>query len=836
MIPLSRIEEIVAFKGDQTAIIAGEAHLSWSDFAIAVRRFSARIYALKANPHTIAFLSPNRTEILVAAAAAATIKATFFGIDYSLDEEAITALIEEVDVDCLIVSSNFLVSRGIRIRNIAGARPIIDLDANPVEAEGHSAPTMPATAQQRAFRAISFTSGTSGKPKAVLRKASFDQRRFTFFAGRYGFSSADRHLVTIPLYHAAGNGWARLFLQLGATVVLASPDDPVGIARLIRSEWITTTVMTPPILSAILRLCYNKVISLQPHQLRFLLVGGKHFPISDKLAALQLLGPVIYEYYGTTETGVNTIAEPADLMAFPESVGRAYEGNSIIVVNPSRKPVPHGVTGAIAIHSYMNMDGYHNQASETIEVDGKTFLVTPEQGFLDEEGRLYLHNRSQGQADINLYALENAVRRLAFVADVTLIPDGKNTNAVVDCVVAPKDHHRFDYALGRKQIEAVLARAKIKLRTLVPVEQIPYSPSGKIRLSEIQTIVQHSRQGAPLAQPAKAMAVLEPGFAKLKALLLGIALLMFTTMSWGGMFPVAKAALVHMDGYYLTLFRYGFASVILCLILGFMEGKKAFRLEGQAIRLFLYGSIGFAGFSILVFVGLAHTKAEHGAIIMALMPLITVLLTWMLKGVRPRPITFACIVAALLGVTLVVTKGSLAGLMGGNIGADLLILIGAACWVVYTLGAATMPDWSALRYTALSAAFGTVTIALVTMAATSMAIITMPSIADTWAIRYEIAYLVIVAAVLAVFSWNIGIKLLGPLNGVLFINLVPVTAFGIGVLQGRQFETIEMTGAALTIMALLINNLASRNAFTWPKALVGKVDERLQTPRLMRAT
>jgi drug/metabolite transporter (DMT)-like permease len=80
----------------------------------------------------------------------------------------------------------------------------------------------------------------------------------------------------------------------------------------------------------------------------------------------------------------------------------------------------------------------------------------------------------------------------------------------------------------------------------------------------------------------------------------------------------------------------------------------------------------------------------------------------------------------------------------------------------------------------------------------------------------ELAYLVVIAAVLAVFSWNVGIRAVGPVNGVLFINLVPITAFAIGLAQGHVFGPAELTGAALTITALVVNNLHIRGALRWP--------------------
>ena len=826
MIPLSRIEEIAASRADLAAIVAGAETLSWRQYADAVRDAAEGLAGAVAldELRTVAFLSHNRAELVVAASAAATLKTTLCGLDYSLSQNALAELLERIEADLLIVSSSFLADRGINVRTLAAGRAVVDLDnrlpgATPYAAfaglaAGRRAPNAPA----RPFRAISFTSGTSGTPKPVIRTASFDARRFAYFTARYGFSSADRHLATIPLYHAAGGGWARLFIQLGATLVLAPPDDPLEAAELIRREWITSSTMTPPILSGVLREVARGRARVTPNQLRFVLVGGKHFPAPAKQEALQVLGPVVYEYYGTTETGVNTIAEPADLLTHPASVGRVYDGNRILILDPERKPVPEGIVGSVAIASYMNMDTYLGAPANRVQIDGERYLITSEAGYLDEDGRLYLLNRSQGTDSVNLYALENAIRHIRGVEDVALLRRAGAGPVAVDCAVVLKASAGTGAADEvRARAAEILRRERITLARFEPLDQIPYSPSGKVRAAALEEAI--GRAGKDTARPVagKPAAKARNG-GTADGVLLGIALLALTAISWGGMFPVAKAALASIDGFYLTLLRYGFASLILIGILVRVEGWRALATEGHGGKLFFYGSMGFAGFSILAFVGLAHSKAEHGAIIMALMPLITALLTWAIKGVRPNRVTFLCIAAALAGVALVVTRGSLSALDGGALLPDLLILGGAASWVVYTLGAATVPGWSPLRYTTVSAALGTVTIAAVTALATAAGIVAVPSLETVWSVRAEIAYLVLIAAVLAVFSWNIGIKLLGPVNGVLFINLVPITAFAIGLVQGREFGDVELAGAGLTIGALIVNNLNSRGFFRFRRA------------------
>jgi drug/metabolite transporter (DMT)-like permease len=128
------------------------------------------------------------------------------------------------------------------------------------------------------------------------------------------------------------------------------------------------------------------------------------------------------------------------------------------------------------------------------------------------------------------------------------------------------------------------------------------------------------------------------------------------------------------------------------------------------------------------------------------------------------------------------------------------------------MGAATLPELSAMRYTALSMALGAVSIVAITLAATLAGFVTAPAWPHVEALWHEIAYLSLVAGVLAVLAWNAGIGVVGATSGVLFINLVPVTAFAIGVAQGHRFGLAEMIGASMTLAALVARSLAGRSA------------------------
>lgn len=299
------------------------------------------------------------------------------------------------------------------------------------------------------------------------------------------------------------------------------------------------------------------------------------------------------------------------------------------------------------------------------------------------------------------------------------------------------------------------------------------------------------------------------GFTSLR----GAGLLLVAATAWGGLFPAATVMLPVLDPFHMTAIRYGITAMIFVGLLALSEGPRALQLEGRGLRAALLGTAGFAGLGILVLVGLQHSRPEHGAIIMATQPLIAALVAWLFRGVRPPRATLTLLGVALVGVLLVVTKGRFAGLFDDGTGVgNLLMFLGAASWVVYSLGAADFPSWSPLRYTALTCALSVPAIFGLTAAATAAGYVSTPSAADIESVGWQLVYVIGIASVLGVLAWNAGNKLVGVVNGMLFINFVPVTVFAIRIAQGHRFQPIEFVGAALVIGALIANNVVVRRA------------------------
>lgn len=298
--------------------------------------------------------------------------------------------------------------------------------------------------------------------------------------------------------------------------------------------------------------------------------------------------------------------------------------------------------------------------------------------------------------------------------------------------------------------------------------------------------------------------------------LTGVLFCLIATLSWGAMFPVMTFALARVDPFHFTAARYTIAGLAFAILLLIKEGPQAFRLKGERVALaWLLGTAGFAGFGFLVFLGqqlAGPTGALTASIVMATMPLLGVLANWAIRGVKPLKATLGFISMSFVGVLLVITEGHLGALLNrpASFAAYLPLLAGALCWVVYTIGAGFFPTWSAYRYTTMTTLLGLTSVFGVTIVLDLAGVLHVPSVEATVAVVPHLLYMSLVAGMIGVLSWNMGNKIITPLNGVLFMDVVPVTAFVISALTGVIPHQAQVCGAVITATALVLNNLYQR--------------------------
>jgi drug/metabolite transporter (DMT)-like permease len=287
-----------------------------------------------------------------------------------------------------------------------------------------------------------------------------------------------------------------------------------------------------------------------------------------------------------------------------------------------------------------------------------------------------------------------------------------------------------------------------------------------------------------------------------------------TALAWGGMFAIAKTAFAYVGPFQLTTARFIVATIVFMVLLALKEGLGALIPGKRAGGLWLVGTIGFAGFNMLMYAGLAYSAPQTISLAMATLPMITLFVQWARTRKRPAVLVFLFSAVALVGVAMVLGHGNPAGVLHGGLGLGIpLTFAGVIAWVIYTTSRGAFPEFSLLRFTTLTCMLGTMSIIVLTTVLTwNEPPITVISIG---AVIWQILYMALPATVLAVLTWNHAVAALGASNGALFINLVPITAFTIEAIRGHQPTGGEVAGVALTLSALLAVNLVVRRT---PKA------------------
>lgn len=294
--------------------------------------------------------------------------------------------------------------------------------------------------------------------------------------------------------------------------------------------------------------------------------------------------------------------------------------------------------------------------------------------------------------------------------------------------------------------------------------------------------------------------------------LTGSLILLVTAVIWGVQFPVAKSGFETVNAFHIAVFRFGVAALTLAAVLYAVEGRSSFRIDRESKKVWFFGVLGMCGAPTLIFGGLMFTRPEIAAIIVATQPIMAVLLQRVAGGDLPGWRTTSCVLLAFFGVITVVTEWKSDLFQSPvELAGAVMVLAGSLCWVLYTFACGQYKHWSNLRLTSWSMMSGAAANAVVVVVLVSAGLIVHPSLDDWYQARYEILFLTFIGVVVGMFAWTAGSRLIGPINAMLFTNLIPVVTFFIRYVQGYRFSFLELSGALMVISALVLQNLILRD-------------------------
>lgn len=273
-----------------------------------------------------------------------------------------------------------------------------------------------------------------------------------------------------------------------------------------------------------------------------------------------------------------------------------------------------------------------------------------------------------------------------------------------------------------------------------------------------------------------------------------------TAVMWGANFNLAKPVLAEMHPFVAGADRYLLAAAIM-LALTWLRGERVPLRHGRTyLKL---GLVGVFGFNLFFFLGMASTSPVNGALIMALNPLLTSLIAYVMLGDRPTQRQLLAFPVGIVGVGIVVLG---AGAEVHVARGDLFLMIANINWAFYNvLVRKLMPkDVSGVVSTAGIMSVGAVALALAALVAGEDFV--MPGLhAGSALVAMSIG-----GGVLAYLFWNAGIGVLGAARAAIFLNLVPVASMVIAAASGTPPTHVQLLGGALVIGAVSFSALPGR--------------------------
>ena len=340
-----------------------------------------------------------------------------------------------------------------------------------------------------------YTSGTTGRPKGVKRRRQPSLQEVLSLGGAagmlLGLDGKGPHLVTGPLYHAAPLGFAAIDLANGSELVVMPRWDESQCLQLIQGRAVRNSHVVPTMCVRLLRVPEEERAAFDPSSLSTVLHGAAPIAPSTKHQMIEWWGPVLTEYWGSTEGGVFTLVDSAAWLTKPGTVGKAIPTYEVFAVDADGERLPVGEVGTLYTHNLVTDEvfEYHQAEEKTAaaHLAPGTFTMG-DVGHVDADGYVFLSDRAADMiisGGVNIYPAEIEQCLIAHpaVRDVAVfgIPDdewGEQVKAAVEL----QDGHAPSAELEAEIL--LFARERVAgfkvPRSVDFEEQLPRHPTGKL--------------------------------------------------------------------------------------------------------------------------------------------------------------------------------------------------------------------------------------------------------------------------------------------------------------------------------------------------------------------
>lgn len=396
----------------------------------------------------LALLSGNRPHVIFANMACQTLGVRYTPLHPMGSEDDHAFIIDDAEIAALVVDPALYAERGRALRERTGLKHLMGF--GPFEGgidivqamEGVSGDDLPIEAEPEDIAYLSFTGGTTGRPKGAVHPHRSIVSLVLLELAHWEWPREIRFLAATPVSHAAGVMFTPT-LAKGGTFHFIEKFDIDLFLETIQRERITATFIVPTILYALLD--HPRLRDYDLSSLEMVIYGAAPVSPTRLQAAIDIFGPIFCQLYGQTEAGnVITYLSKSDHLVPHRlsSCGLPVPGSQVRILRPDGTEVETGEVGEICIRSPISAQGYWKRPDETAKLFEHDWLHTGDMARRDEDGYYYIVDRAKdliisGGFNVFPREVEDCLSTHPAVAmsAVIGIPDPKWGEAVMAAVV-----------------------------------------------------------------------------------------------------------------------------------------------------------------------------------------------------------------------------------------------------------------------------------------------------------------------------------------------------------------------------------------------------------------
>lgn len=497
------LDRAVQFKANHTALVCGDAELTWAQFRERVTRLAGAFTALGLAPgDRVAMLADNGFPYFEFHYATPWAGGAIVPLNTRLSDAELVYILNDCGAKILLLGPEYAARRPALEAGCPALKTIIALDdTGPSGYEALIAAHAPREDARRCgddLFAIIYTGGTTGRPKGVATSVANQIANTLAVTPINDFDEDIVYLHNSPLFHTSGSGRLLAVVSNLALNIILPRFEPAAVLRAIERHRVTHIILVPTMLNRLLN-C-PEFGQTDTSSLTHCVYGASIMPeavLRRALVALPNVGFV--QSYGMTELSPTAtfLAPKYHVLEGPnagriKSIGRALMTAEIRIADPEDREVPRGTIGEIQVRGPMVMQGYWGQPELSAQTLRGGWMHTGDAGYMDDEGFIYLVDRIKdmiitGGENVYCGEVEHALHEHPAVRECAVIglphPDFVET---VHAIVVLHAEQAVDEAALIAHCRSLIAGYKCPRSIEFRTDPLPLSGANKILKTQLR--------------------------------------------------------------------------------------------------------------------------------------------------------------------------------------------------------------------------------------------------------------------------------------------------------------------------------------------------------------